>query len=121
MTALTAASRTAMAMLGTVSSSKPARSANSCAVCSTLSTLSIEEPSVRDTRLVVESGNLVPLAGSDRLPQSGCSDDRSLLVDDSNVKGLGVYTGNMGVEVGDGERQMRFEAVAAQPAGIGCG
>ena len=56
-TALMAASRTAMTMLGTVHESKPARSAKSWAVLPTVSTLSSEEPSVRETRLVVESGN----------------------------------------------------------------
>ena len=58
-TALTAASRTAIAMFGTVSSSKPARAAKSSAVLSTTSTLSMVDPSVRDARLVVESGNLI--------------------------------------------------------------
>ena len=101
-----------MAMLGTVSSSNPARTANSCAVCSTVSTLSMEEPSVSDMRLVVESGNQVPLADTGRLAAVGFTAiDGSLLVDASNVKGWRVWRGRWVSRWVTVRLQMCFKAV----------
>src|SRR5665213_1315473 len=54
-----AASRTAMAMLGAVSSSKPERVANSWAAFSRALTLSRVEGTVIEARLVVGSGNRI--------------------------------------------------------------
>src|ERR1035437_1458307 len=97
MTALMAASRTAMTMLGTVSGSNPARWAKSSAVRPTVSTLSRVEPSVRETRLVVESGNEGPCARAGNELDAGRGDDGSLLVEFSNVK-----DGRVGGRVGAG-------------------
>src|SRR5271170_7886928 len=90
-TALTAASRTAMAIWGTVSSSKPARCAHCSAVCSILLTLSRDESRVKLTRLVVESAKAVLAVLVCQSSTSDNSDDGSLLVDFSNVKVMSVF------------------------------
>jgi len=72
--------------LGTVSESKPARWAKSSAVRPTVSTLSSVEPSVRETRLVVESGNLGPCRRAGNGLDAGRGNEGSLLVDYLNVK-----------------------------------
>jgi hypothetical protein len=101
-----------MTMLGTVSGSKPARRAKSSAVRSTVSTLSIVEPSVRETRLVVESGNGHLDAGTGRGLDASCGNDGSLLVELSNVKVVrrmrsgdscrGVCKGSVQIDSGGG-------------------
>jgi hypothetical protein len=85
-TAFTAASRTAMAICGIVSSSNPARCATCSAVSSILLTLSRDESRVKLTRLVVESAKdvlVVPVCRSSA-SDNGC--DGSVLVDFSKVK-----------------------------------
>ena len=125
MTALMAASRTAMTMLGTVLQSKPARSAKSSAVLSTVSTLSIEEPSVSETRLVVESGNLVPVAGTSRVLDAVAAMMEVCLWNDR----MSRIAGERAVEAGQ-ERMSRSMKVwfksdaggaVTAPGGVGCG
>src|ERR1700722_6620576 len=90
-TAFTAASRTAMAIWGIVSSSKPARWATCSAVSSILLTLSRDESRVKLTRLVVESAKAVLMLPVCQSSTSDNSDDGSLLVDFSNVKVRSVF------------------------------
>jgi hypothetical protein len=70
-TAFTAASRTAMAICGIVSSSNPARCATCSAVSSILLTLSRDESRVKLTRLVVESAKDVLVVPVCRLSAPG--------------------------------------------------
>src|SRR5579884_1591035 len=65
MTALMAASRTAMEMLGTASGSNPARAAKSSAVFSTELTLSSVEGRVRETRFVGSDNRITLTAGGE--------------------------------------------------------
>ena len=83
---------------------------NSSAVAPPLSTLSIEEPSVSETRLVVESGNWFLVAIAGREVGVGSGDDGSLLVDVSNVKVGRRMRPRMGVKVCDGLRANRLRA-----------
>lgn len=85
-TALTAASRTAIAICGTVSSSNPARAATCSAVNSILLTLSRDESRVKLTRLVVESAKDILVLRVCQPSTSKNGNDGSVLVEGSNVK-----------------------------------
>jgi len=90
-TAFTAASRTAIAICGIVSSSNPARCAHCSATCSILLTLSRDESRVKLTRLVVESAKAILKLPMCQLSTADNRDDGSLLVDFANVKDYSYF------------------------------